>query len=100
MPAARIDRQKGDVPAAQRVEYLAGGVEGDEFDCHAQPLGDFARKLRRNPARLAACRVLLRQHAIAEIDGRAQLTGGRELGDDIARNVVGHGTTQVGKDEG
>src|SRR5262249_41692968 len=88
-----VDRQERDVPRAllQRVDYLAGGIEGDEFDRDRETLGELARKLRRDPARLSARRVLLRQHDIAAVDRRAQLTARRELGDDVAWNILSHG---------
>src|SRR5262249_60416539 len=74
--AHRIDRQERDVPGAllHRVEYFAGGIEGDEFDRDGEALGQFARKLGRDPARLTGRRVLLRQHGIAAVDRRARLT--------------------------
>src|SRR5262249_49155244 len=46
--AHRVDRQERDIPGAllQRVEYFAGGIEGDEFDRDGEALGQLARELR------------------------------------------------------
>ena len=53
--AHRLDRDKGDIPgpAAGRVEYLAGGIVGDEFDANAQPPAELAREIGRDALGLA-----------------------------------------------
>ena len=66
-------------PVLRRVEHLAGGLEGDELDRHAEPPPEFAREVDRDALGLASGFVLLRQHRIAEVDRRAQLAAGREV---------------------
>src|SRR5262249_15653968 len=89
----RIDRHEGHVPRAslQRFEHLTGGVEGHVLDWNAQPARELASEVPGDAAGLAAGRVLLGENAVAEVDGRAQLTARRELGYDIGGKVVSQG---------
>src|SRR6185437_1813461 len=73
--AHRFDRDEADVPftLAGGIEYLAGGVIGNEFDRYAEPLAQFAREIGRDALGLAGGFVLLRENRIAEVDRRPQL---------------------------
>ena len=88
--AHRLVGDKGDIDGAglDGVEHLAGRLEGDEFDRHAKPLAELAGEVRRDALGLSGRVVLLRQHAIAEIDGRAQRAGGAKF---LQDGGVGHG---------
>ncbi len=76
-------------PLRGGVEHLAGGVIGDEFDRNAEPLAKFARQIGRDALGLAGGFVLLRQHAVAEIDGGAQFAGRGEVLKRVS--IGGHG---------
>jgi len=78
--AHRLDSDEADINAAggERFEHLAGDRERHVVERHAQPLGQRGSQFGRDAARLAV-RALLRQHAVAEIDRRAQLAGRRQV---------------------
>jgi hypothetical protein len=84
----------------QRFEHLSGGIEGHVLDRNTQPARELAREVPGHAARLAAGRVLLGEHAVAEVDGRAQLTARREVRYDIGWNVVCHGARDLREDGG
>ena len=45
-------------PGLERLEYLAGGIEGDELNRHAETPAELAREVDGDAARLAVGRVL------------------------------------------
>ena len=68
-----------------RLERLAGAVEDDELDPHPEPFRQLAGKIHGDAERLAV-RPLLRQHAIALVDGGAKPAGGGEFLDKLGRH--------------
>jgi len=98
--AHRLDRdeQHVDLVLLRGFECLPGRRKGHELERHAEASGKLARQIGRNPARLAVC-TFLRQHAVAVVDGGAQLPGRRELFQRIGRRLCGgclHGKRERG----
>src|SRR5262249_19217025 len=72
--AYRIDGEERNVPELllERLKNLASSIENHIVDADAKTARQFAREFRGHTARRAACGVLLGQHRVAEVNGRAQ----------------------------
>ena len=94
-PRSRVDGEEADVgvAAGDRVDRLAGGVEGDRLELDAEPGGEFGGDVDRHAGRLARAGVDVGQQRIAEVDGGAQHAGGSEGGDDV--RIEAHGVVRV-----
>ena len=90
-----IDGQERDVPHAglDRIRDLPGCLEQDELDRNAEPAGELAGEIDRNPPRLAGRRVLLSQNGITKVDGCPQLAFRRNLLDHLRRDGLRRGMT-------
>src|SRR5215218_1242382 len=78
--AVRIDSEKAHVAGVrlQGGEGLSGGLEGNEVDRNTEPGAELASEIDRDPTRLTRGWITLRQHRVAEVDGRAQAACGGE----------------------
>ena len=83
--AQRVDGEEADVGALlrDRLDRLAGGVDGQQLDGDAEAPAELLRQVDRDAARGAGRRVAAGEDRIAEVDGGAQRSGRREAGDDL-----------------
>ena len=90
--AHRLVGEERDVPRARlaAVGELAGLVVVDELDREAGAAVDLARKIRGDPAGLAAGRRPLGKQEVAEVEPDAELAGRRQLGADGGGEFGGH----------